>query len=133
MIVYIIVSIVSGILFGAMDGLVNANPLARRLYKVYEPIAKKKLNVPAGIVIDLCYGFIMAGMFLLLYQSLPGEIGIVKGIGFAFIAWFFRVLMYVASQWMMFKVPTGALVYSLVAGFFEMLVLGTLYGLTLRP
>ncbi len=31
MIRYIIVSIVSGILFGILDGVINANPLARRL------------------------------------------------------------------------------------------------------
>ena len=38
MIRYIIVSIASGVLFGAMDGLINANPLAQRLYEVYKPI-----------------------------------------------------------------------------------------------
>jgi hypothetical protein len=28
---YVIMSLVSGILFGVLDGLINANPLARRL------------------------------------------------------------------------------------------------------
>ena len=55
-----------------------------------------------------------------------------KGISFAVLVWFFRVVMGVASQWMMFNVPTEALVYSLVTGLGEMLVLGMLYGLTLR-
>jgi hypothetical protein len=32
----------------------------------------------AGIIIDLAYGFILAALFLLFYQSLPSEIGIVK-------------------------------------------------------
>lgn len=130
--VYVIVSIISGILFGVMDGLINANPLAQRLYEAYKPIAKTSMNLPAGVLIDLCYGFVMAAVFLLLYKSLPGEVGLVKGISFAFLVWFFRVVMSVASQWMMFKVPTGALVYTLVAGLGEMLVLGILYGLTLR-
>ena len=130
---YIIVGIVSGILFGIMDGFINANPLAQKLYKVYKPIAKTSMNVPAGIVIDLVYGFVMAGIFLILYTSLPGELGIVKGISFSFLAWFFRVVMSVASQWMMFNVPTGALLYTLFAGLCEMLVLGILYGLTLKP
>ena len=62
---YIIVSVVSGILFGVMDGLINANPLAQKLYKVYKPIAKTSMNVPAGIVIDLVYGFVMARIFLM--------------------------------------------------------------------
>ncbi len=133
MISYIVVSIVSGILFVAMDGLINANPLAQRLYKVYKPFAKTSINVPAGIVIDLVYGFVMAGIFLILYNSLPGELGLVKGISFAFLAWFFRGVMYVASQWMMFNVPIRALLYTLLAGLCEMLILGILYGLTLIP
>ncbi|OGO04863.1 MAG: hypothetical protein A2Y73_08275 [Chloroflexi bacterium RBG_13_56_8] len=130
---YIIVSIVSGLLFGIMDALINANPLARRLYAVYEPIAKKSVNVLAGIVIDLIYGFALAGIFWLLYQALPGGSGLVKGLSYAGLVWFFRVVMSAASQWVMFEVPVGALGYSLLSGLGEMLVLGILYGLTLHP
>jgi hypothetical protein len=133
MIKYVIVSVVSGILFGVLDGLINANPLAQRLYEVYKPIAKTSINPVAGIAIDLVYGFVMAGLFLVLYQSLPGEAGIVKGISFALVAWFFRVVMYVATQWMMFNVPVATLLYTLIAGLGEMLILGILYGLTLEP
>ena len=108
---YIIISIVSGILFGIIDGLINVNPLAQRLYEVYKPIAKTAINVPAGIVIDLVYGFVMAGVFLLLYRSLLGETGLLKGISFAFLIWFFRIAMSVISGWMMFNVPIGALLF----------------------
>jgi hypothetical protein len=89
--------------------------------------------MPAGLAIDLAYGFVMAGVFLLLYSSLPGEAGLTKGISFAVLVWFFRVVMGVASQWMMFSVPIGVLVYSLITGLGEMLVLGILYGLSLKP
>jgi len=130
---YIIVSVASGILFGIMDGVINANPLAQRLYEVYKPIAKTSLNMIAGIAIDLAYGFIIAAIFLLLYKSLPGEIGIVKGVNFAILIWFFRVVMSVASTWMMYTTPAQTLIYTLAAGLAEMLVLGILYGLTLRP
>ena len=130
---YIVVSIVSGVLFGVLDGAINANPLARRLYDVYSPIARASVNVPAGIVIDLIYGFVMAGIFLLLYASLPGGTGIVKGISYAALVWFFRVVMYSASQWMMFAVPVKTLIYTVVAGLGEMLILGLLYGIALRP
>ncbi len=133
MIRYIIVSLVSGVLFGVMDALINANPFAQRIYKDYKPIAKTSVNVPAGVIIDLVYGFVMAGIFLMLYQSLPGEGGLVKGVGFAMMAWFFRVVMSVASRWMTFNVSVGSLIYTLVAGLGEMLVLGVLYGLTLKP
>jgi lysylphosphatidylglycerol synthetase-like protein (DUF2156 family) len=133
MITYIIVSIISGVLFGGLDGLINVNPLAQSLYEVYKPVAKTSINALAGITIDLIYGFVMAGVFLLLYQSLPGEVGLVKGVCFAIIIWFFRVVMYVASQWVMFNVPVNALLYTLVTGLGEMLILGILYGLTLKP
>lgn len=133
MIRYAIVSLVSGILFGALDGFINANPLAQKLYAVFKPIAKTAINVPAGFIIDLIYGFIMAGIFLLLYKSLPGNTGLVKGISFALLAWFFRVVMQAASQWMMFKVPAGALLYTLGTGLCEMMILGIVYGLTLKP
>jgi len=130
---YAIVSLVSGILFGILDGLINANPLAQRLYAVYQPIAKTSLNPVAGLAIDILYGFVMAGLFLVLHNSLPGEAGLVKGIGFALMVWFFRVVMYVATQWMMFNVPVAALLYMLVTGLGEMLILGILYGLALKP
>ena len=133
MITYIIVSIISGVLFGVLDGLISVNPLAQSLYEVYKPIAKTSINALAGITIDLIYGFVMAGVFLLLYQSLPGEVGLVKGVCFAIIIWFFRVVMYVASQWVMFNVPVNALLYTLVTGLCEMLILGILYGSTLKP
>lgn len=133
MIEYVVVSIISGILFGLLDVSVNANPLARRLYEVYKPIARTSVNPLAGIVIDLAYGFIMAGMFLVLYPSLPGGTGIVKGISFACLSWFFRVIMSTASQWVMFRVPARVLLYTLATGLGEMLILGLLYGLTLVP
>lgn len=130
---YIVVGIASGVIFAILDGLINANPLAQKLYDVYKPIAKQSVNFVAGIVIDLVYGFVMARVYLLLYQSLPGEAGLVKGIGFALLVWFFRVVMGVISTWMTFDVPVGTLLYTLFAGLGEMIILGVLYGLALKP
>jgi hypothetical protein len=130
---YIIISLVSGVLFGILDGVINANPLAQRLLKVFKPIAKTSINPITGILIDLVFGFIMAGVFLLLYNSLPGSTGLIKGVSFALLVWFFRVVMAVASQWMMFTIPIETLLYTLATGLGEMLILGTLYGLALKP
>jgi hypothetical protein len=130
---YIVVSIISGLLFVVMDMAMNVNPLALRLYRVYAPIAKTSVNPMAGMLIDLFYGFALAGLFLLLYASLPGDAGIVKGIGFAILAWFLRVAMRTASDWMMFKIPRETLAYTTLAGLGEMLVLGIVYGLALTP
>ena len=133
MIRYFVVSIVSGLLFGVMDGIINANPFAQKLYEIYKPIAKTSVNITGGVIIDLVYGFIMTGIFLILYKSLPGKIGLIKGISFTFLVWFFRVVMYVASIWMMFNVPSGVLFYMLITGLAEMLILGIFYGFTLKP
>jgi hypothetical protein len=130
---YVLVSIGSGLLFGILDGLIHANPVAEKLYQVYKPIARISVNAPAGIAIDLAYGFIMAAIFLLLYASLLGQSGIVKGLSFAVLAWFFRGVMYAASTWMMFDLSVQVVGYGLVTTLAEMLVLGSLYGLTLRP
>jgi hypothetical protein len=133
MISYIVISLVSGLVFGVLDGLINANRLARRLNQVYIPITKTSINMPVGVIIDLFYGFAMAGIFLILYKGLPGETGLLKGIIFALLVWFFRVVMSVASNWMMYKVPVRALIYTLLTGLGEMLVLGIIYGFFLKP
>jgi len=133
MVGYLIGSVAGGLLFGFLDGLINANPLAVRLYSVFKPIARTSINVPAGIVIDLAYGFILAGLFLLLYPSLPGQAGWVKGLLYGLLVWFFRAAMGAVSQWMMYTVPVDTLLYSLGAGLVEMLALGLLFGLVVHP
>ncbi len=133
MVRYIVVSVVCGVFFGAMDGIIHANPFARRMLDVYQPIAKTYGNIPAGILIDLFYGFILGFFFLLLYKSLPGRTGLAKGIAFALIVWFLRIAMNSISSWMMFVVPAATLLYLTAAGLLEMLLLGIIYGIYLRP
>jgi hypothetical protein len=132
MINYIIVSLVTGVLFGFLDGFINANPLAQKLFEVYKPIAKTAINIPLGFIIDISYGFLMTGIFFLLYKSLPGQTGLVKGISFGILVWIFRVVMYAASQYMMFEVPVPAVGYMLTTGLAEMVALGALIGLLLK-
>ncbi len=130
---YVSVSVVSGILFGIIDGLINANPFSQKLYAVYKPIARASINAPVGMAIDLAYGFILAAIFSRLYSNLPGNTGILKGLSYAVLVWFLRVVMSAASTWMMFTVPLQTISYSIFAGLGEMMVLGALYGLTLKP
>jgi len=127
-----VVSLFGGLLLGVLDGIINANPYAQKLFDVYKPISKTSVNIILGFGIDIFYGFVMAGLFLLLYKSLPGSTGLVKGITFGLITSFFSVLMHVFSQLMMFKVPLGTLVYVFLTGLFEMLVIGIIFGLTLK-
>ncbi len=124
--------LVAGMVFAVLDGLINANPLAQRLYVVYRPIARDSVNAPLGLAFDLASGIVMAFLFMALTPVLPaGWIG--RGFAFGLIAWFFRVAMGTASQFVMFKVPLPALLYGLLTGLTEMIVLGLLYGALLRP
>jgi len=126
------VSLLSGFLFAVMDGLIHANPLARRLLEVYRPIARTSVNAPAGVAIDLAYGFVLTGVFLVLFKSLPGETALVRGISFGVLVWMFRVAMGVAGEWMMLRVPFSLHLYRLLTGLGEMLVLGLVIALGLR-
>src|SRR4030042_5610832 len=121
---YVIISIISGLLFGIMDGIINANPTAVKLFEVFKPIAKTSVNMIAGILIDIAFGFLLAALFILLSPSLPGKAGLVKGVSFALIIWYLRVVMSVVSQWMMYKIPVRTLLYNLLTGLCEMLILG---------
>ncbi len=129
MIWFTITAILTGLLFGILDGLINGNPYATKLMECYKPIAKQSINIPAGIIIDLAYGFAISGLFVLLIPILPTESGIIKGIILGIGMWFFRVLMNVVSSWMMFNIPAKTLFYLLITGLIEMILLGILNGL----
>lgn len=129
---FIITAVLTGLLFGLMDGLINSNPYALKLMECYKPIAKQSINVPVGIGIDLLYGFIISSIFILIKPNLPSEIGIIKGLSYGLGIWFFRVVMGVISSWMMFNIPIQTLTYVLLTGLLEMIVLGILNGLMLK-
>ena len=129
---FVIALILTGLLFGTMDGLINGNPYAAKLMECFKPIAKKSINVPAGLVIDLIYGFIISGIFIIVMPALPTEIGIVKGVVYGIGIWFFRVVMGVISNWMMFSIPGKTLIYMLLTGLIEMVILGIINGLILK-
>jgi hypothetical protein len=130
---FITISILSGILFAFLDGIINANPMAQKLMECYRPIAKSSVNIFSGIAIDVFYGFVMCGIFLLLFNSLPTGNPFIKGLVYGFIIWFFRVIMSVLSTYMTQQVPAKTLVYILLTGLMEMLIIGIFYGLTIKP
>lgn len=130
---YILVSLAGGALFAVLDGIINGNPLAQRLYAVYKPLARPSFNVLAAVGADLAHGFIMAAIYLLLYASLPGHSGVGKGLSYALGVWFFRVVMNAVGQGLVMNVPASATLYSLLTGLVEMAAVGLLFGLTLHP
>jgi hypothetical protein len=129
---YVIVSVFGGLLLGLLDGLINANPYAQKLFEVYKPIAKNSVNIILGFGIDILYGFVMAGLFILLYKSLPGQTAILKGLSFGLIVTFFGVVMHVFSQLVMYKVPANTLLYMFLTGLIEILIVSIFLSLTLK-
>jgi hypothetical protein len=129
---FIIGAILTGLLFGTLDGIINGNPYAVKLMECYKPIAKTTINIPAGLLIDLFYGFVISGIFFAVLPVLPSDSGIIKGIIFGFGMWFFRVLMGAVSSWMMFNIPGKTIIYILWTGLLEMIILGIVNGLIIK-
>ncbi len=128
---FIVVGASSGLIFAVLDGILNANPLAQRLYAVFKPLARPSVNALAGAGIDVMYGFILAALFLTLRPSLPGS-PLVQGISFGLIVWFLRVLMGALGQWVMFAIPPATVAYTVAAGLVQAVLIGLFYGATLK-
>ena len=127
----LLVGIGAGVVFAILDGLLNANPFAQRVYAAFRPIARQSVNAPLGLAFDIVSGIVMAMLFAALLPALPGG-PITKGLAFGVMVWFFRVAMGVAAQAVMFKVPGSTLAYTLFTGLLEMSILGSLYGIAIR-
>ena len=132
MIRFIIAGLISGILMWIVDAIVNGNPYAQKLYQVFKPILRTTMSIPLGLLIYLIYGFAMAGIFLFISHSMFGHTGIIKGISFAMVVWFFRCFMAAIGQWMVFPLSFKALVYSLITGLCELVIVGILFGAILK-
>ncbi len=129
---YIIVSWVCGIVYWILDGVINWNPYAIKLFEIYRNNIKTSFSIQKSLFVYLIYGFAMAGIFKVLYKSLPGKNGVMKGVSFALIAWFFRGFIAVMSQWLLYSIPFNTLGYVAISGLVEALLLGMLLGLTLK-
>jgi hypothetical protein len=129
----VVVGLGAGVAFLVSDAVLNANPLAQRLYAAYGPIARSNINALAGSLIDLAYGIILAALFVILWPSLPGETSLMKGLSFGLMVWFLRVVMRVASDWVTTTVPTETHAYTLVGGLVQILLVTALIALLLPP
>jgi hypothetical protein len=130
---YIIVSVGSGLLLVVLDAVLNANPLALRLYSTYSAIARISIPIIRSILIDIAFGFLLAGFYLILYRAMPVQPGIARAIAFGFLVWVLRSLMNTLSHWTMYNVPAYTHLYALFTGLIQSLAVSLFYGLTLSP
>ena len=129
----IAVGLGAGFLLLVLDGVIHANPLAQRLYAVYEPLARPRVNALLGSAIDLAYGVILAVIFVRLLPSLPGSSGVAKGLSFGLLVWFLRVVMSVAGEWVTKTTPPATHAYVLLTGLLQIVVVSVLLGALLTP
>jgi hypothetical protein len=127
----ILVGLIAGVTFLLLDGVLNANPIAQRLYTAYQPIARESVNALAGSAIDLAFGVLLAALFSTIRASLPGSTTIAKAVSFGLIVWFLRVCMRVAGEWVVTVVPAHVHAYTLVAGLVQMLIVAGIIALLL--
>ncbi len=129
---YLVMSLLAGIVFAALDGVLNANPVAVAALTPFAAIVRPSINIFAGVGVDLAYGFALTGLFLLLSPSLPGRSALTKGLSFGLLVWFLRVVTNVMGQWVLFVIPLSTVGYMAAAGLVQMLALGALLGVTLK-
>jgi predicted Co/Zn/Cd cation transporter (cation efflux family) len=129
----ILVGLAAGVAFLILDGVLNANPLAQRLYAAYQPIARPGVNALAGSAIDLAYGVVLAWLFTTLRASLPGRTSLAKAASFGLMVWFLRVCMRVGGEWVVTVVPVRVHAYTLAAGLAQALIVAGIIAWLLPP
>jgi hypothetical protein len=118
----VICSIIVGILFIVFDMLIAIT--TSPLYALYSDLAiwKTPPNILVGTIFDIINGFILVGVYMVLYIGIPG-LGWKKGLTYGIIVDLFRVVMMTFSSIVMLDIPLLLVVVSLVTGYIEIIVL----------
>ena len=113
---------------GVMSGFFSVAVFKLPIFVSDSTLWRREFNPALSILLDITYGIILAGLFNLLYMSIPGK-GVLKGIAFGLIIWFFKVVMAMGSIRVMFNVSDKILVYWTFSGLLELLVIGSVLGI----
>jgi len=118
----IINGIIVGFVFLILDMLFAM--ITSPFFSPYSDLAIWKIppNLAAGGVFDFINGFILVGVFMMIYNGIPGT-GWRKGLNYGIIVGLFRVVMMSFSVIVMYAVPIELVVISLISGFIEIIVL----------
>ncbi|MFH1784658.1 MAG: hypothetical protein ABH868_07220 [bacterium] len=113
---------------GVMSGFLSVSVFKLPIFVCDSTLWHQQFNPALSVFLDIIYGIILAGLFNLLYMSIPGE-GLMKGISFGLIVWFFKVVMAMGSIRVMFDVSNKILMYWTFAGLVEMMIIGSVLGI----
>ncbi len=86
------------------------------------PIWRNPPNIAAGAVFDIINGFILAGIFMVMYKGIPGS-GWRKGANFGIIVGLLRTVMSSFSALVMYATPAEVVMIQLVSGYAEIVIL----------
>jgi hypothetical protein len=86
-------------------------------------IWKNPPNILAGIIFDLLNGTILLGIFIIIYEGIPGD-GWKKGINYGLIIGLFRVVMMTFSVIAVYNIPLILILIGLITGYIEIIALG---------
>ena len=114
--------IITGVLFSVFDMLIAMS--TSPMFSPYSdlPIWKTPPNILAGVIFDLINGFILAGIYTIIYNGIPG-FGWRKGLNYGVFVGLFRVLMSSFSTIVMYNIPLTLVVTSLITGYIEIIIL----------
>jgi len=114
--------IITGVLFSVFDMLIAMS--TSPMFSPYSdlPIWKTPPNILAGVIFDLINGFILAGIYTIIYNGIPG-FGWRKGLNYGVFVGLFRVLMSSFSTIVMYNIPLTLVVTSLITGYIEITIL----------
>jgi hypothetical protein len=120
---FLIIGLVSGVLFIVLDMITNVNPFALKLMEDYKPIARKKVNTVLAMSVDIMYGFVLTGIYLLLKNSLPADSFLQNILQYTLLIWFLREFMMSMSSYIIFDISPKLLIYNLASGFIKILAI----------
>jgi len=116
------------LVLGVISGFFSVEVFKLPIFVSDSTLWRHEFNPALSIFLDIIYGIVLAGLFNLLYMSIPGE-GVVKGISFGLIIWFFKVVMAMGSIRIMFNVSDKILIYWTFSGLVELAIIGSVLGI----
>ena len=117
----LVCGIITGVLFSVFDMLIAMS--TSPMFSPYSdlPIWKTP-NILAGLIFDLINGFILAVVYTIVYNGIPG-FGWKKGLNYGILVGLFRVLMSSFSTIVMYNIPLTLVITSLITGYVEIIIL----------
>lgn len=134
MVRYSLISVLAGSIMLVFDVVFVNNEFARRISIPLDPIRRKKNTFTRNLAVNISFGFIFAGFYLMSYRSLPGlPNSLFRSIYFAIMVWIPSFVFKAMSQWVEFDFPGKFLLYTVFSGFIKILSISILFHYVLRP